>query len=252
MIHDGPLQYPRIALMKSAMPWRFEGLRHEYAVCEGVGVPALLEGIVYRRIGGGARDADPRKFLADAETFEEALRRDPTNARNVFYLARSYEDAGELPRALAQYDRRALMGGWDEELFYAAYCAARVREKLGFPREAVARGYMEAWHLRPTRAEPLYDLARLARLAGEWPRARAYAAAATAIPRPRAEVLFVHWEIYAWRALDEYAAACAHIGDVRAAIDASHLLLRGGRLPPDEVARVEANLASLEGRMIRR
>jgi glycosyltransferase involved in cell wall biosynthesis len=242
MIHDGTHLYPRLQILKSAHPWRYEGVRHDHAVSDVPIVPVLIEGIVYRRFDRGARTSDPEKYLKDAAALEEDLRRDPTNRRSVFYLARSYEDAGSLPRALAQYERRMLMGGWDEEVFYAALCAARVREGLGFPREVVARAYLEAWHLRPHRAEPLFELARLARLAEDWVRARAYASAAGAIAFPKGDTLFIHHEIYTWRALNELAGACAHLGDFRMAIEANRLLLQSGRLPSAERDRVQANL----------
>ena len=166
MTYSGPFQFPRIYLLNNRYPWRFEGRCHEVAVCEGVGAQALLGGIVYRRIGGGARDDDPRrKYLNDAALLEEDLRADPTDGHRVLMLGQSYEDAGELPRALSNYERRVLLGGWDEAVFTAAFNAARVREKLGLPREQVTRAYLAAWEMRPHRAEPLYMVARLARAA---------------------------------------------------------------------------------------
>jgi glycosyltransferase involved in cell wall biosynthesis len=242
LIHDGPLQYPRMLLLKSSEPWRFEGAVHEYPVCDGAVETGFVQGIICRRTGSGGVDRDKATSLRDAAILEEELRRDPNNARSVFYLARSYEDAGDLARALAEYERRVLMGGWDEELFYAAYRAARVRERLEEPREAVNRAFLEAWHLRPQRAEPLYDLARLARGAGNWIRARAYAAAAAAMPMPPPE-LSVHHEVYSWRALDELAGASAQLGEFRVAAEANRALLKRPQLPPEERARVEANLA---------
>jgi Glycosyl transferase family 2 len=243
MIHDGPLVYSRRHLFKNSLPWRFEGIRHEAAVCEGAGRPARLTGIIYRRIGGGARSRDPGKYLQDAAALEDDLRRDPANARNVFYLAQSYEDGGDNVRALANYERRALMGGWPEEVYEARFAAARVRGKLGLPPEQVEKAYLEASEERPQRAEPLYYLAALAREAGDWGRARSYAASAAALPFPHDESLFIRHEIYAWRALDEFAAACVGMKDWPAAIEACNRLLTRD-LPPAERARIEANLAS--------
>ena len=40
-----------------------------------------LEGLVYKRTGGGARSADANKFRKDATVLEEALKHEPTNAR---------------------------------------------------------------------------------------------------------------------------------------------------------------------------
>lgn len=41
--------------------------------------------------------------------------------RYLFYLAQSWRDAGEPDKAIAAYIRRAAMGGWEEEVFYARY-----------------------------------------------------------------------------------------------------------------------------------
>ena len=62
---------------------------------------------------------------------EAALALDPGNRRYVFYLAQSYRDAGEREVALVQYDRRAAMGGWDEEVWYSLYQSALLAERGG-------------------------------------------------------------------------------------------------------------------------
>jgi hypothetical protein len=134
------------------------------------------------------------------------------------------------------------MGGWGEEVFCAAYRRARVQEKLAFPADATARALLEAWRLRPLRAEPLYDLARLARAAEDWSSARAYAAAAAAIPRPRPE-LFLNHEVYEWRALDEFAGASAQLGDFQGAANVNRMMLETRKLPGEERPRIEQNLA---------
>ena len=244
-IHDGPFVYRRAHVFSNARPWRFEGIRHEAAVIEGTSPPAHLEGVIYRRLDGGARSRDPAKFQRDAEVLEEEVRRNPTNARTVFYLAQSYEDAGNYARALAQYERRVLMGGWPEEVFLAQLRAARMKTHLPFAHEALVEAHLAAWKLRPHRAEPLYYLAALSRDAGDWLRAGGYALAACGLPFPRGEIMQVMHEVYAWRALDEYAAACVGMGDWPAAIEACRRLLARD-LPPAERARIEANLASCE------
>jgi hypothetical protein len=99
--------------------------------------------------------------------------------------------------------------------------------------------------MRPHRAEPLYFLAALWREAGDWLRARGFALAAAGLPFPKGDLLWIQSEIYAWRALDELAAACACMKDWPAAVDACKRLLARD-LPPPERARIEANLASCE------
>jgi tetratricopeptide (TPR) repeat protein len=219
---------------------------YEQPLCDAlVGAIRRIDGILYRSIGGGARSKDPDWCLGDVELLAAEVRRDPSNARNVFYLGRTYEGAGDPVRALAQYERRALMGGAPEELYCAVFNAARVREELCFPRARVEAGYLEAWMLRPWRAEPLHRLAVVAREAGDLSRARALAGAAQAIPFPRDEVLTVNREVYLWRALDELAAACTKLGNLDAAIDACKQML-ARPLPPEEKARIHANVAACQ------
>jgi hypothetical protein len=245
VVHDGEVVYPRLQIFKSSLPWRYEGVVHEHAFCEGVERLARVDGIVYRRIGGGARSADPQKYMKDAALLEAESKRDPSNVRTVFMLAQSYEDGGELARALAQYERRALMGGWPEEVFLARLRAARVRAKMHLPTDAVIDAFLAAWRLRPHRAEPLFQLATICREAGDWLRAHGFALVASSLPFPRGDGLPVQHEVYAWRALDEYAAACVGLEEHAAAIDACRRLL-ARELPPAERDRVAANLASLE------
>ncbi len=91
---------------------------------------ARLDGIVYRRKGGGGRSADPQKYRKDAAVLEAALASEPTNARFAYYLAQSLRHAGELEKAAAAYERRAGMGGWGAVRHAGAvvepgFCSAR-------------------------------------------------------------------------------------------------------------------------------
>ncbi|MEX0671194.1 MAG: hypothetical protein WD060_12130 [Pirellulales bacterium] len=107
---------------------------HEAAVCEVPFTEVRLAGdyhIQSRRLG--TRSRDPQKYVRDAEVLEAEVERDPTNTRSVFYLAQSHLHAGHLAPALTWYQRRAEMGGWDEEVYWSLFQAAQVREQLGEP-----------------------------------------------------------------------------------------------------------------------
>ena len=88
----------------------------------------------------------------------QALEHEPENERAWFYLAQSYRDAGRTTEAADAYAKRADMGGWDEEAWTArlehARCLRSLGDDGGFLRQALT-----AFHQRPQRAEPLYDLA---------------------------------------------------------------------------------------------
>src|SRR5690606_37030860 len=100
-----------------------------------------------------------QKYLRDAKLLEEDLQLHPDNARSQFYLAQSYRDAGHLDQAVAAYQKRVSMKGWDEEAFLAQLEVGRLAVKLDKPEAVVLEELLAAYELRPTRAEPLYELA---------------------------------------------------------------------------------------------
>ena len=190
----------------------------------------------------GARSRDPETYLKDVAVLEAALAKEPGNTRYAFYLAQSLKDAGELARALAAFRRRVTMGGWDEEVWHARYQAAQIAERLDLPPAQIERAYLEAFNARPSRAEPLVELARWHRLRQEWGLALLYARAALAIPSPP-DHLFVEDAVYAWRALDELSIAAWHAGAREEGRRAAERLVSEGRFPPSERERIVRNLA---------
>jgi hypothetical protein len=152
--------YERLHLFRSALNWRYVSVLHEYrrATCPSRRASGVA-GLVYRRNHDGARWRDPDKYRGDALVLEQGLRDEPGNARYAFYLPQSWRDAGELEQALDAYERRASMGGWDEEVWNALFKAARLRERLGAPHGEVPAATC-ARPSRPRRAEALCALAR--------------------------------------------------------------------------------------------
>ena len=52
------------------------------------------------------------------------------------------------------------MAGWEEHTFDALHRAAELQERLGRSIEQIISAYCKAYQFRPTRAEPLYHLAK--------------------------------------------------------------------------------------------
>ncbi len=117
-------------------------------------------------------------------------RQNPGNARSQFYLGQSYRDAGHHAKAYVEYKRRAQMQGWAEETFVAQLEAARAAQRIEEQRRGRgARVPPGRTTLRPTRVEPLHDLARYFRTKGKFGKAYAFARTGVELRAPRRSAL---------------------------------------------------------------
>jgi hypothetical protein len=146
-----------------------------------------------------------------------------------------------LEKALEAYERRATMGGWEEEVFYSLFEAAKLRERLRQPFDVVHAAYLRAYESRPSRAESLYELARYCRLHNRFALACVYASTACTTTRPN-DSLFVEESVYRWRAKDELAVAAYHTRRFTLGRKCNEELLAGDALPVGEMLRIRDNL----------
>ena len=234
--------YGIACLMKASLPWQYKGVVHEYLTADVPHQIVDLRGpwVEVFHDGARARRGDAITYAEDAKLLRAALDRDPGDARSAFYLAQSLKDAGQLTEAYAAYKARSMMPGWDEETWYARLEMARLAERTGAPPETVQRHYLTAYNARPTRAEPLVDLARWHRLNGEFALAFVFAYQATILRNPD-DRLFVDSDVYQWRALDEVAISAFYTPFVELGRLASDWLLKDSKYPPEQAARIEAN-----------
>jgi glycosyltransferase involved in cell wall biosynthesis len=243
-IDYGAMSYRRPALVSTGLPWRWEGVLHEYLECGEPFSRGMLDGVRMRILGGGGRSRidEAQKYRQDAEILERALAGDPDNTRYTFYLAQSYRDCGELEKSLAIYERRTQMGGFLEEVFCSLLESARIRRNLGRDDGEVIHAFLKAYEYRPSRAEPLGELAMYCRLKGpRWPLCHLFAQRAIEISMPD-DFLFVGRDWYEWRCRDEYSIAAYWVGDYEQSRLVCEQLLTGGKLPEEHRARVQENL----------
>jgi len=185
------ISYYNTRLIRRDADARYVGMTHEYL---RVTAPVKrLESLSFLDHACGSSRAE--KFERDVRLLKTDLERDPHNGRAMFYLAQTYRGQGCHREAIEWYRRRVAEGGWDEELWYARYAWALSHRDLGEADEFLLRA-REAYAFRPSRAEPLHAMARHYRDVGRFEEAMALAEVGAALPRPSADSLFVHDDIY--------------------------------------------------------
>ncbi len=236
------------AIVDRALSAGLEGGNHRTAARDAPRITARHE--------GKDRTADDQ--LRDRQLFTHSLfmhkaaqerdwllakvKRDPEDARSVFFLAETYSRMEDFDNSRRWCERRIEMGGCDEEVYWAMYRLAESMSNLGEPWPDVEEAYLKAWEFRPTRAEALHAIAFRYRVEQCYKSAYLYAQRAAEIPFP-GEDLFVprYADVYAWRATDEQAVCASWIGKRDEAFTLCRRLLARPDLPEPDRQRIAAN-----------
>lgn len=241
-IRDDTLVYPRIQLVSNRLHWFYRGVVHEFITSDQPYATASLP-LGMQRNHDGARRKDPSWFRADADVLEKALlvETDPMmRTRYTFYLAQSYRDGHELEKALHQYETRAAMGGWLEEVYVSHYQAAKLKEQLGHPDPDVIEAYESATRVMPARVEAAHRASRFCRVKLLYAKGYEIAKRSLGKSLPH-DALFAEAWVYDTGLLDEYAVNAYWLGRHKECVDACLKILAKGRLSGAEKKRVIGN-----------
>lgn len=251
-IHDGATHYQRTQLVRNALPWRYQGVLHEYLTCEGAGQVGHLP-VVMLRNHDGARRKDSQTYRKDAEILERALATEQDAfliSRYRFYLAQSYRDCGELEKAEASYMQRADLGFWNEEIYISLLEAGRLQDILGRDFEEVMQIYARAMITVPHRAEAAHAAALFCRNRSRHQEGYDIARSALALlDAPVPDGLFMQPWVYHYGLLDEYAINAYWSGHHAASLDACLKMLGHPNLPEGQRQRVLDNAKFAAGKL---
>ena len=232
----------RRQLFRDGVPWYYKGVVHEYACCDEPFTSEYLQGgyhIHGRRLG--ARNKDPQKDAKDAAVLLAYVSEHPDDEAAVFYLAQSYYDGGDFENARDWYGRRVEMVDCAEEVFYSLLRRARSLAQLRAPGTEIDDAYARAWAYRPTRAEPLYELAYRMRRSQRYEMGYLFARQAAALPLPVENWVIVDTDVYTWRAIDEQAVCASWIGRKKDTFELCRRLLTVADVDEQDRARFAAN-----------
>jgi tetratricopeptide (TPR) repeat protein len=186
------------------------------------------------------RDVDP--FQRFIDQLLPAVERNPDDVRSLSLLGQVYFDSGDHANARKWYERMLEVGGSsDEETFLAMFRIAESMEKLGTPWHQVQDAHLLAWEFRPTRAEPLYCIARHHFNEKRYRLAYLFGEHAAEIRRPDGDMLLPYPDIYAWRAADARAKSAFCLGEHAVAFTLWRQLLAFPDIPDGDRQRIAAN-----------
>lgn len=232
--------------------WRYVGVLHEYAECRGK-PNAHIEKITGNYLINARTEGNRNvgitpieKYSRDAEVLEEALKEEPENHRYWFYLGQSYFDSQQWEKSRDAYNKRATLGGWNEEVYYSLLRVAMLHGILEDSFENISAKFLEAYHSRPIRAEPLYLLSRMYRQKDKPAIAYLYAKMGLEISYPEHDILFIQDDIYKYGLLDEIGATAYYAGKPHVGYHACKKLLDSNLIPAGERERVMQNINSYE------
>ncbi|GGX77612.1 glycosyltransferase [Streptomyces fructofermentans] len=231
--HEGTTEYRIKRLVRGGLPWRYEGVTHEYLTADRDHGQENLDALVVEDFADGGSRHD--KFERDARLLRAELERDPGNPRTVFYLAQTLRDMGRTAEAIDLYERRAAMGGWQEEVYYALLQSGVLRAESapgegGGQWPAALDALTRAWEARPARLEACYELA--SRLRRDRRHHAAHAVVRAGLDQePPDDLLFVQPWVYRWGLLFEFSITSYWTGDPEASLRACDRLLSMPDLP---------------------
>jgi len=242
------LQYHRAQIVKSDQKWVYKGVLHEYLHLEdkeNITQSIVPNSYVIADISPLKRASSlEEKYANDAKILEDALEKEPDNARYQFYLAQSYRDSEQLEKSVEAYEKRIEMGGWEEEVYYSMYMVAKIKEKIGTPDDEIISLYSKAWEYRPNRLECAFHVMRKLRAQSRFLLSFAYGEVAIKT-KGTSDILFLETEIWQWRLLDEYSLASYYIGNPEIALEKTSAIVNSSffkDLHPEEKTRLMKNL----------
>lgn len=234
---------PKIRIVNLTKDWTYLGTVHEVIHCPTASVSSLPIAIRNLRDGAGSQKAQTVRYTEEAKMLEEQLVLDPTDSRARFYLAQSYELAGDLHSAYKNYVTRSEMTyGFVEEAWMALFRIAQMHMRTPSQEAFVPVACFRAWQARTSRAEPLFALARWYRQRGDYNVALMLIKQVSIISVPETDRLGVDKTVHAggWQCLDELSLALYRTGNSQAALAICTQAIKSA--PQPEHARLLQNL----------
>lgn len=133
----GDTTYPRSNFINLKTPFYWDDPVHAWLVSPvGYQEGFIPEASIFVTADGNTWKDKTAKFLRHASIYEREYKKKPT-ARNLFYLAQSYRDAGKLEEAIKWYKKRVEIQENNEQRYQCQFMIGCLLSHLGKEEEAL-------------------------------------------------------------------------------------------------------------------
>ena len=232
--------------------WRYVGAVHEVLCHPDRPAPSItIPGVTIRHEPPAASVEKSRaRWERDLALLWKDIDADPENARAWYYLGLTFMRLGRTNEAITAFGIRLKMSGYWQERYDSAYERARLcRQKGGELTLDFISGMLDAHAIDPRRAEPLVALAEhylTRKPPGFGPAFTCALRAFDLAKRAPEDALFLHADVYEWRAASVLAWAAWYLGEYEIGEHAARLALQHG--PAELREHHEKNLRFYEER----
>jgi hypothetical protein len=252
-VRSDNIEYPRVQIFKAGMGWHFRGVVHEYPECAGVTTELPFYPLTVCSTREGDRNRDPEKYLKDAHLLMTALNKNDADdvdqdlvPRYTFYLAQSFEAAGDLKRAANWYTERVRIKdkGYTEEAYVSMIRLARIALKQPMTAcqlEFIVDLCREAQKLCPWRKEAAHIAVCLLNDAKRYTEAVKFYRD-NPVFKNVPQGLFIEGEIYRWQYLEQAGISAHYAGLHRTSVILFAKALAGFSDLPLDAARILNNM----------
>ena len=237
------IEYARTNLFQNSKKYFYKSILHEYLECaEPILSRDTAKGIYNVPIQDSARNSDNEKYQKDAKVLEDALKteKDPhLIPRYTFYLAQSYKDCEQKGKAIYWYNKRAELGGWDQEVYWSLYQIARLKEIMGYPEDDIVQSYLRAYEKCTSRIEALHGAIRFCRMHQRDHQAYILGRYAKTLKIDKTGLFVESW-IWDYGLDDEFSVSCYWTGHYEEGLKLCEGLIH--KIPEDQKPRIQQNI----------
>jgi glycosyltransferase involved in cell wall biosynthesis len=184
--------------------YQYVGATHEYMSHNNSCNSTTIDKNIFfiQDIGDGG--CKHNKFQRDIQLLTDALKLEPNNCRNYFYLANSYYDIENYDEAINYYKKRINLKGWEQEVWYSYYRIGLSYMKLNNFSSALFY-WLEAYDYFPDRIENIYEIIKYYRINSKHKLAyHFYKLAEPKLNLKNDDYLFLHNDVYLYKLYYEY------------------------------------------------